>query len=183
MTPDWALRDSSLSITFCSYIWSGCWRVFPATCATFAAAFFLCGIRNSGVDLRLINQISLELISPTVSPRATGSIDMWSVLEVLIGNSCTKGLPSVTWNSELPRWLSGKESPCQCRRCQFNLWVTKILWRRKWQPTPIFLPGKSHGQRSLVGYSPCGCKRVGDDLATKQKQPRVSIFSLLYVTW
>ena len=34
----------------------------------------------------------------------------------------------------------------------------KIPWRRKWQPTPVFLPGKSHGQRSLVGYSPWGCK-------------------------
>ena len=37
-------------------------------------------------------------------------------------------------------------------------WVGKIPWRRKWQPTPIFLPGKSHGQRSLVGYSPRGSK-------------------------
>ena len=37
-----------------------------------------------------------------------------------------------------------------------NPWVGKILWRRKWQPTPVFLPGESHGQRSLVGYSPQG---------------------------
>ena len=37
-------------------------------------------------------------------------------------------------------------------------WVRKIPWRRKWQPTPVFLPGKSHGQRSLVGYSPWGRK-------------------------
>ena len=52
---------------------------------------------------------------------------------------------------------SGKESACQCRRCQrcrFDPWVRKIPWRKKWQPTPVFLPGKSHGQRSLVGYSP-----------------------------
>ena len=40
----------------------------------------------------------------------------------------------------------------------FNLWVRKIPWRRKWQPTPVFLPGKSNGQRSLAGYSPWGCK-------------------------
>ena len=55
----------------------------------------------------------------------------------------------------LPRWLSGKESACQWRRHrrhQFN------PWRRKWQPTPVFLPGKSHGQRSLEGYSPQGYK-------------------------
>ena len=37
-------------------------------------------------------------------------------------------------------------------------WVRKISWRRKWQPTPVFLPGKSHGWRSLVGYSPWGRK-------------------------
>ena len=40
----------------------------------------------------------------------------------------------------------------------FSPWVEKISWRRKWQPTQVFLPGKSHGQRSLVGYSPWGCK-------------------------
>ena len=39
-------------------------------------------------------------------------------------------------------------------RDRFNPWVGKIPWRRAWQPTPIFLPGESHGQRSLVGYSP-----------------------------
>ena len=46
----------------------------------------------------------------------------------------------------IPRWLGGKESACQCRRPrrrQFDPWVRKILWRRKWQPTAVFLPGKS----------------------------------------
>ena len=41
-----------------------------------------------------------------------------------------------------------------CRICRFNPWVWKIPWSRKWQPTAVFLPGKSQGQRSLVGYSP-----------------------------
>ena len=59
--------------------------------------------------------------------------------------------------SGLPWWLSGKESPCQCRTRGFDLWVRKIPWRRKWQPTPVLLPGKFHGQRSL-GYSPWGHK-------------------------
>ena len=45
-----------------------------------------------------------------------------------------------------------------CRRHRFDPWIEKIPWRRKWQPTPVFLPGKSHGQRRLVGYSPWGCK-------------------------
>ena len=61
----------------------------------------------------------------------------------------------------LPRRLSGKEFTCRCKRCKrlsFGPCVRKIPWRRKWQPTPVFLPGKSHGQRSLVGYSPWGHK-------------------------
>ena len=48
--------------------------------------------------------------------------------------------------------------------------VRKIPWRRKWQLTPVFLPGKFHGQRSLVGDSPWGCERVRYDLVTKQQQ-------------
>ena len=58
-----------------------------------------------------------------------------------------------------PGGASGKEPTCQCRRrkrCGFNPWVGKIPWRRAGQPTPLFLPGESHGQRSLVGYSPWG---------------------------
>ena len=46
------------------------------------------------------------------------------------------------------------KSTCLCRRRGFDPWVRKIPWRRKWQPTPAFLPGKFHGQRSLAGYSP-----------------------------
>ena len=46
----------------------------------------------------------------------------------------------------------------QCKRPGFSAWVGKIPWRRKWQPTPVFLPGKSHGRRNLVGYSPWGRK-------------------------
>ena len=51
---------------------------------------------------------------------------------------------------------SGNETACQCRRCKkpvFDPWVGKIPWRRKWQATPLFLPGKSHGQRRLVVHS------------------------------
>ena len=55
-------------------------------------------------------------------------------------------------------WLSGKESACQCRRHRLDPWVRMITRRRKWQPTLVFLPVKSHGQRNLAGYSPWGCK-------------------------
>ena len=63
----------------------------------------------------------------------------------------------------IPGGASGKEPACQCRRCGnkrygFDARVRKILWRMKQQPNPIFLPGKFHGQRSLAGYSPYGCK-------------------------
>ena len=57
----------------------------------------------------------------------------------------------------LPGSASGKEPTCQCRRykrCRLDPWVREISWRRAWQPTPVFLPGESQGQRSLVGYSP-----------------------------
>jgi len=70
----------------------------------------------------------------------------------------------------LPWWLSGKELFCQCRRHRFHPWVRKIPQRRKWQPTPVFLPGKSHGQRSLAGCIVHGVTRVGHDFATKQQQ-------------
>ena len=60
----------------------------------------------------------------------------------------------------LPRWLSGKEYVCQCRRRRFNPLGGKILWKRKWQHTLVFFPGQSHGQRSLVDYSPWGCKEL-----------------------
>ena len=46
-------------------------------------------------------------------------------------------------------WLSGKEPLCQCRRCRFDPWVRKIPWKRRWQLTPVFLPEKSRGQKSL----------------------------------
>ena len=65
----------------------------------------------------------------------------------------------------LPRWFSGQGSASPCRRNRFDPWVREIPWRRQWQPTPVFLPGKSHGQRSLEGYSPWGHERVGHDLA------------------
>ena len=48
----------------------------------------------------------------------------------------------------------------QCRTLGFDPWIRKIPWRRKWQPTPVFLPGKFHGQRSLAGYSPWSCKEL-----------------------
>jgi len=84
-----------------------------------------------------------------------------------LGPSLKRGMPNgglaLTYipcyvQNGLPWWLSNKESACSCRRHGFEPWVGKILWRRKWQLTPVFLPGKSHGQSSPVGYSPWSCK-------------------------
>ena len=75
----------------------------------------------------------------------------------LFGNRACTGVTG------LPTWLSSKESTYQSRKCKrhgFDPWVRKIPWRRKWQPTTVFLPGEFHGQRSLAGYSPWGHKRV-----------------------
>ena len=56
------------------------------------------------------------------------------------------------------RWHCGKFR--RHKRCMFDLWVGKIPWRRKWQPLLVFLPGESHGQRILAGYSPWGPKEL-----------------------
>ena len=64
-------------------------------------------------------------------------------------------LSATTSQTGASRWFSGREFTCQCR---FDFWVGKIPWIRKQQSTPVFLLGKSHRQRSLVGYSPRGRK-------------------------
>ena len=66
------------------------------------------------------------------------------------------GIPSGLglWFLGFPGGSLGKESVCNVGDTGFDPWVGKIRWRRKWQPTSVFLPGESHGQRILVGYSP-----------------------------
>ena len=68
-----------------------------------------------------------------------------------------------------PGGASGKDPAYRCRRCKrsrLDPWVRKIPWRRAWPPTPVFLPGESHGQRSLAGYSPWGRKELDMTEAT-----------------
>ena len=65
--------------------------------------------------------------------------------------------------SGLPQWRGGKEPACLRRRHkrhEVDPWVGKMPWRRAWQPTPVILPGESHGQRGLVGYSPWGHREL-----------------------
>ena len=70
-------------------------------------------------------------------------------------------LLTLAW-TQLPKWLSGKKSASQCRRRRrpgFDPWVGRILWRGKWQPTPVFLPGEAHGQRTPYRVSE-SCSRL-----------------------
>ena len=80
----------------------------------------------------------------------------WNILARSWSSPSSLTRPSTSKPSwVLPGGLGRKESTCNAG---FNSWVRKIPWRKKWQPTPVFLPGKSHGQRSLAGYSSRGCR-------------------------
>ena len=63
-----------------------------------------------------------------------------------------------------------KSAGAEDMRLGFDRWVRKIPWRRVWQPTLVFLPGESHGPRSLAGYSPCDCKESDMTLVTSHAQ-------------
>ena len=101
-----------------------------------------------------------------VSWTAGGFFPIWATSEaccwlykpgILINCALEWDLPS------FPGGARGKKPACQCRICkrrEFDPWVGKIPWRRAWQPTLVFLPEESHGQRSLDGYSPWGCKEL-----------------------
>ena len=80
-----------------------------------------------------------------------------------------------------PRWLSSKESAYQCRRCRFNPQFWMIPCRRDWQPAPVFLSKEFHGQRSLAGDSPWGCKEsdATEHTHTHQVSLRDSVGPLL----
>ena len=104
---------------------------------------------------------------PIVSSRRCGGFYL-----VPLSRRCEKGKTSVmasthhpqrkalnthVMGQDFPGGASGKEPTCQCRRQKrhgFDPWVGKIPWRRAWQPSPVFLPGESRGQRSLAGYNP-----------------------------
>ena len=89
------------------------------------------------------------------------SIFLWSLvegIELLDNGRQSSFIENMGWRRHFPGGACGKESTCQCKRCRLDPWVGKIPWSRKWYPIPVFLPGKSHEQRSLVGYIPWGCK-------------------------
>ena len=91
----------------------------------------------------------IKLLSPALALNHLGSLGI-DLINLLTTKGASQG-------------HSGKVSACQCRRHKhkwrgFHPWVGKIPWSRQWQPTPVLLPGESHGQGSLAGYSPWGHK-------------------------
>ena len=110
--------------------------------------------------------MSVSFLPLTVSSKThilTVEANFWSFLTLLpIIFATAEPLQKKRWKRKwlknnikckrLPWWFAGKESTCQFRRCRFKSWNWKISWRRKWQHTPVFLPRKSHGWRSLAGY-------------------------------
>ena len=106
------------------------------------------------VNVRQLFSFSMALVTPQTSGFCF--VSHWV--------SCQFYFYCFKENMELSRWCSSKEFACQCRRhrrCRFDPCTRKTIWRRKWQLTPVFLPGKFHGQRSLVGYSPW-CPKESD---------------------
>ena len=81
------------------------------------------------------------------------------------------------WASQVTLGVENPPANVGDMRPGFDLWVGKIPWRRTWQPTPVFLPGESHGQRSLPGYSPWGC-RVGQADVTRHIRTHVYFIRL-----
>ena len=147
--------------------------MLPRVCLDFFVAF--CGQCIECSFLYLYFPIFLSNPYPYLHPEIVYFLLLWNMHDQLYSWQHLKGCfqedptlrkkknyPLSICLSGLPRWLSGKESPCQCRRHErhgCNPWVEKIPWRRKWQATPVFLPGQFHGQRSQAGHCPWGCKK------------------------
>ena len=116
-----------------------------------------------------------------ISPENTFTETSRMMLDPIYGHHSPASLTQIINHHSLllmglPWWFSGKESACQSRNCGFHPWVRKIPWRRKWQPTAVFLLGKSHGQRSLAGYSSWDRKRVGHNWATEQQHTHMCVY-------
>ena len=112
------------------------------------------------------------VLFPEHTPRSPNNLSLscsvWHHCKMLSSKSgsgppvhtCASATSHLTTSSlwAFPGGSDGKASCLQCGRPGFDPWVGKILWRREWPPTLVLLPGKSHGRRSLVGYSPWGPK-------------------------
>ena len=131
-------------------------RVFSSESVLRLRLLFSCSVLSNSVQSHGLQHARLPCPSP--SPRACSN-------SCPLSQSCHATISS----SVIPfscffNFPGGSDgSVClQCGRPGFDCWAGKIFWRKKWQPTPVLLPGKSHGWRSVVGYSPW-VRRVGHD--------------------
>ena len=137
--------------------------------------FFFFGFSNHCFWLMLFHNCLIFLwLSSTVIPALffhwVNFLWIWSdTLRISFSLTSWHNFPKTFWPGcssavaleHFPRWCCGNISACHCRRKRrytLDSWVGKIPQRRKWQPAPIFLPGKFHGQKSLAGYCPWGHK-------------------------
>ena len=134
----------------------------PAALVTLTHSSCTSGSSNSGEQMPLGVPFSQEQMgywwmnTPTSLPWV-GSPTLPSTISSRMGSICSPWCPAYSFLCVFPAGTSSKKPACQCKRhkrCGFDPWVGKIPGRRAWQPTPVFLPGESHGQRSLAGYSP-----------------------------
>ena len=131
---------------------------FPTLCSSWLHCLILYFLKKFSI-LKLILPAMNKQGQPHQAPFGTESLDSgkqfyWQSWDWA---SVSPGSIICIWGNRLN--ISHEIRIClQCRRPGFNSWVGKIAWRRKWQPTPVFLPWESHRQRSLAGYSPRGWK-------------------------
>ena len=151
------------------------------------------GPQEKAVRAKVRPEVLMRVLSP-VSPHPASSFPPLVHTQAFTVLSARASRPfSMLWT---PQGITGgsvvKNHPphpsSQCRRRGFHPWGGDIPWRRKWQPIPVFLPGKSHGQRSLAGYSPWCCKSVRCNWACTQAFIVLSLckaswaFSMLWTT-
>ena len=136
---------------------------YPHCCVAY---FSFCCVKLLPLDLRMQSQAILQfLLAVSKIQKFQGEDAKFSVFWHMFLHSYFKIQNKSKWcTRDSMGFLGGacgKEPTCQRSRYKrpgFNLWTRKMPWRKKWQPTPVLLPGESHGQSSLAGYSPQGCK-------------------------
>ena len=122
-----------------------------------------CFLEYCTTIIKVHNDVTKISTDPKLPLQSSENIKLNIALRMYSFEECSLNNKSLGIASGLPGWHSSKESTCQCKRCRrhrFDPWVKKVTWRRKWQPTPVFLSGESHGQRSLAGYSPQGLREL-----------------------